>query len=71
MDIDGVLISSLHLPSENTIYDIGKRILDVAVSLPLLAILAPFWLLIILLIRLDSSGPALFTQAVWEGRRFV
>jgi exopolysaccharide biosynthesis polyprenyl glycosylphosphotransferase len=62
VDIDGVLISSLQLRAQTTVYDTAKRIFDVAASLFLLAVSAPFLLLIALLIRLDSSGPALFRQ---------
>lgn len=39
-----------------------KRLVDVSLSLLALLVLAPFLLLIILAIRLDSPGPALFRQ---------
>lgn len=39
-----------------------KRILDIGLSLTLIALIAPFLLLIVLLIRIDSAGPALFRQ---------
>ena len=39
-----------------------KRALDLLVALALLGLLAPLLLLIALLVRLDSSGPALFRQ---------
>lgn len=41
---------------------LAKRALDLALSLAALVILAPFLLLISLLIKLDSPGPAMFTQ---------
>ena len=40
----------------------GKRLLDVAISLPLVIVLAPLMLLIAVAVRLDSPGPALFRQ---------
>ena len=42
--------------------DHGKRAFDLALSVPLLIVLSPLFLLISLLIRLNSEGPALFTQ---------
>jgi lipopolysaccharide/colanic/teichoic acid biosynthesis glycosyltransferase len=43
-------------------YAVAKRTADVVLSALLLALLAPVLLLIALLIRLDSPGPALFVQ---------
>ena len=43
-------------------YQAAKRIFDLTVCILLLPILAPLGLIIALLIRLDSSGPALFVQ---------
>jgi lipopolysaccharide/colanic/teichoic acid biosynthesis glycosyltransferase len=40
----------------------AKRALDVAVSAAALALLSPFFALLAVLIRLDSSGPVFFTQ---------
>lgn len=40
----------------------AKRVLDIIVSLILLILISPLWLFIVLWIRLDSAGPALFTQ---------
>lgn len=39
-----------------------KRLLDFMVALFLLVLVSPFWLLIVLWIRSDSQGPAIFTQ---------
>jgi len=60
-----------------------KRLLDVVVSATLLVLLSPFMLLLALLVKLDSSGPALFVQErvgaqrvleggkqVWKRRNF-
>ncbi|MBZ0282925.1 MAG: sugar transferase [Anaerolineae bacterium] len=47
---------------ENIFYNIIKRIMDLLIATTALIILAPILVLIALLIRLDSSGPVLFTQ---------
>jgi lipopolysaccharide/colanic/teichoic acid biosynthesis glycosyltransferase/glycosyltransferase involved in cell wall biosynthesis len=44
------------------LYALAKRLFDVAVSLVLLVLFAPVMLLVALLIRLDSPGPAIFHQ---------
>ncbi len=50
-----------------------KRFLDVAVSLVWLALTAPLWVAVAILIRLDSPGPVFFRQprAGHHGRRFL
>ena len=47
-------------PSERAV---TKRMLDLAITIPLLAILSPLLLLIALAIRLTSPGPVLFRQS--------
>jgi len=42
-----------------------KRTIDIGVSLTALVVLLPLMLVVALLIRLDSTGPALFTQVRW------
>ncbi len=39
-----------------------KRMIDASVSLPALAIISPIYLIIVIAIRLDSKGPAIFRQ---------
>jgi exopolysaccharide biosynthesis polyprenyl glycosylphosphotransferase len=39
-----------------------KRVFDLAISLPLLGLAGPWLLLLMILIKLDSSGPAIFAQ---------
>lgn len=41
---------------------LAKRVLDLAVAVPMLIALAPVMLLVALAVRLDSPGPALFRQ---------
>ena len=43
-------------------YPIIKRLLDFALSLLGILVLSPFLLLLVILIKLDSPGPVLFTQ---------
>ncbi|WP_436255467.1 sugar transferase [Neorhizobium sp. LjRoot104] len=51
---------------------VAKRAIDIGVSLAALILLLPLMLLVALAIRIDSDGPALFTQMRWgkESRRF-
>ncbi|HBW37904.1 sugar transferase [Desulfosporosinus sp. BICA1-9] len=41
---------------------VAKRILDFVVALTLLVLVSPLWLFVVLWIRSDSSGPAIFKQ---------
>lgn len=41
---------------------LAKRLLDLITAIPLLILLAPIWLFIVLWIKVDSSGPAIFRQ---------
>ena len=61
-DIDGVLLASFSRDPMRFTYEWAKRIFDVSCAAALLAIGSPIFLLLTLLIRLDSRGPALFTQ---------
>ena len=49
-------------PRPAGVYGAVKRLADVVLGVALLALLAPLLLLVALLIRLDSPGPALFRQ---------
>ncbi|WP_024586614.1 sugar transferase [Aliihoeflea sp. 2WW] len=40
----------------------GKRLLDIAIALPLLLVASPVLTVLVLAIRLDSTGPGLFRQ---------
>ena len=51
--------------AEIGLYSIVKRTIDFCFSLLLLFLLFPFLLLIALLVRLESPGPALFFQRRW------
>ena len=62
LDIDGLLISSFHAPVYGTWYDAAKRLFDLGCSALILCLSAPLWLVLGVLIKLDSRGPVLFRQ---------
>lgn len=41
---------------------LAKRLLDLIIAIPLLILTLPLWLLIVLWIKVDSPGPAIFRQ---------
>ena len=61
-DIDGVLLARFGNGSHRRAYEAAKRIGDVLASLLIMTFGAPVFLLLTLLIMLDSKGPALFRQ---------
>jgi exopolysaccharide biosynthesis polyprenyl glycosylphosphotransferase len=61
-DIDGVLLASFSRDPRRFTYEWSKRIFDFLGAAVLLVIGSPLFLLIALLIKLDSEGPALFRQ---------
>ncbi|MGB6472789.1 MAG: sugar transferase [Candidatus Sulfotelmatobacter sp.] len=71
-DIDGVLLASFSPNATRFSYEWAKRIVDFGGSAVLLAIGLPFFLLLSILIKIDSHGPALFQQerVGLNGRRF-
>jgi lipopolysaccharide/colanic/teichoic acid biosynthesis glycosyltransferase len=58
MTTSNVAVPNLRVSDES----LGKRALDLAGSLLLLTVLAPFFVLVAGLIKLDSRGPVLFRQ---------
>jgi exopolysaccharide biosynthesis polyprenyl glycosylphosphotransferase len=71
-DIDGVLLASLNLNPHRFGYEWAKRMCDFGGAALLLVLSLPVFLLISIIIRLDSKGPALFRQerVGLNGRRF-
>jgi len=61
-DLDGLLFTSAVQPARSPLYAVGKRVVDLVLAFMLLIVLAPLLVMIALLIRLDSPGPALFIQ---------
>lgn len=62
IDVDGVSFATSKLPASSGVYEFVKRIVDIVASAALLALLAPLFILIAILIRLDSPGPTFFVQ---------
>ncbi|NLO98128.1 MAG: sugar transferase [Peptococcaceae bacterium] len=52
---------------------LAKRILDLVVSVLLLVLTSPLWLIILIWIKLDSPGPAIFKQqrVGYKGKAFT
>lgn len=48
--------------SESLVYGVLKRLIDILLATPLIILLLPLFLLIAVLIKLDSPGPVIFTQ---------
>ncbi len=71
-DVDGVLLASLGGSPRRHAYEWTKRLSDVAGAVVLLVLGLPVFLLIAILIRLESEGPAIFCQerVGSRGRRF-
>ncbi|UCG49534.1 MAG: sugar transferase [Phycisphaerales bacterium] len=55
------------------LYGISKRVLDIFLALPVMALLLPVFAAMVIIIRLTSNGPAIFRQerAGKNGRPFV
>lgn len=68
-------LPSLNLRKNKTgfIYRIVKRIMDILLSLIGLVLFLPFWVLVAIIIRLESKGPIVFAQkrVGKEGETFV
>jgi Undecaprenyl-phosphate glucose phosphotransferase len=62
-NLDGIpLVNVRHYPTENFRYAVLKRLFDITVSLAVLILLSPVFLLIAVLIKLSSTGSVFFTQ---------
>src|SRR5437879_4235173 len=54
--------AGLEVHAHKPLYEAIKRLLDFIFSLSFLVLLSPLWLLLIVLIHLDSKGNAVFTH---------
>ena len=61
-DLDGILLASLGKPVRRLGYELSKRLCDFFGALALTVLGSPIFLLLALIIKLDSRGPALFCQ---------
>jgi exopolysaccharide biosynthesis polyprenyl glycosylphosphotransferase len=71
-DVDGVLLASFSRDPRRFIYEWAKRIFDLFSAAVLLVLSSPLLLLLAILVKLDSKGPAMFRQerVGLNGRRF-
>jgi exopolysaccharide biosynthesis polyprenyl glycosylphosphotransferase len=71
-DIDGILLASFGRDPRRFSYEWAKKVFDLGGAAILLVLGLPFFLLLAMLIKLDSKGPALFRQerVGLNGRRF-
>jgi len=61
-DVDGILLNMVGQPARDWLYEDAKRLFDILASLALVVILAPLWLFLLLLVKIDSPGPVFFRQ---------
>jgi exopolysaccharide biosynthesis polyprenyl glycosylphosphotransferase len=61
-DIDGILLNVVGQPPHDWLYEDAKRLFDIFAALTLIVMLAPLWITILTLVKIDSPGPVLFRQ---------
>lgn len=61
-EIEGIPAIDFKDKGKNLLYRITKRLMDFFISLILLVVLFPLWIIIVILIRIDSKGRALLKQ---------
>lgn len=61
-ELEGIPSIDVKPRKANFLYRLSKRLIDIIGSLILLIIFLPFWILIVILIRLDSKGAAHFVH---------
>jgi exopolysaccharide biosynthesis polyprenyl glycosylphosphotransferase len=72
-ELDGLPLLTFSTTPKNEALLLLRRVFDLIGSFALILILSPFMLLIILVIRLDSHGPAIYRQirCGLNGRKFI
>jgi len=61
-DMDGILLNVFGKPAIKWQYDFAKRLFDLVSASVLILLFVPLWLVLSLLIRLESPGPIFFRQ---------
>lgn len=61
-DLDGILLASFGKPASRFGYELAKRTLDFMGTVLLTSLCAPVFLVLAILIKLDSKGPVVFEQ---------
>ncbi len=71
-EVDGLPLVKVNEQSYHGVQDVVKRCLDVTVSLTLLVVTLPFWILVAVAIRAQDGGPVFFrqTRVGKDGRTF-
>jgi exopolysaccharide biosynthesis polyprenyl glycosylphosphotransferase len=72
VDLDGVMLGMARQSGRDWYGMLIKRPIDCVAALMLILVTAPVWMLIALLVRMDSKGPIFFTQrrAGGQGKHF-
>jgi exopolysaccharide biosynthesis polyprenyl glycosylphosphotransferase len=60
--LDGIMLAHFSKDKPRPVYDAGKRLLDLILSIGLLAMLSPLFAVLAALVKWTSSGPVLFRQ---------
>lgn len=61
-ELDGIMLAHLSRETTRTVYETGKRMLDVAVATAVILLSAPLAAVVALLVKKTSNGPVLFRQ---------
>lgn len=61
-EMDGLVVATTVLNDPGQFYRVTKRLLDIVCSTVLIALSAPIWAVLALLIRMESKGPIFFRQ---------
>jgi len=72
-DLDGILLASIGRPVRRLGYELSKRLSDFLLALVLTVLGSPIFLLLAMVIKLDSRGPVLFRQerVGQDGKPFI
>lgn len=61
-EMDGLFVATTTLHEPGQLYRISKKLLDIVCSSTLILFSAPLWMLLAILIRVESKGPVFFRQ---------
>jgi lipopolysaccharide/colanic/teichoic acid biosynthesis glycosyltransferase len=61
-EMDGLFVATTTVNDSSHLYHLTKRNLDIVCSIVLIVLSAPMWLLVAMMIRMESKGPIFFRQ---------
>ncbi len=61
-EVDGIILGHASAESTRPVYEAGKRLLDLGLSVLLLLCLSPLFAVVALLVKLTTPGPVIFRQ---------